>query len=167
MSPHQALSVAVRLFVIWLVIYVVRTAPTFVLQAKRYDDEAALFLGIGVLIVILLVLLAMWFFSRTLARIMLPGEGKPASSPLSPDQWFEVGCSLIGLWVLTNAVPGLIRYLIMVYLDKRDPATIPLGADWHASAIYYLVELGLGLWLLVGGRGMQQLIRRVRRAGPG
>jgi hypothetical protein len=165
MSPHQAVAVAVRLFAIWLAIYSARNAPGFYFQAAKYNDDAAVLFASGAVAIILLVILVMLFFPQLFAKGLLARQTDPPAGPSSPERWFDVGRSLIGLWILTDAVPGLIRYLIVAYLTKRDPAIIPLTPDWHAGAIYYVIELIIGVWLLLGGAGLKGLIIRTRYAG--
>ena len=165
MSPQQAVAVAVRLFGVWLAVYVVRSAPAFVLRARTYaDGEAIVFAAVIGLGVIALVL-ALFFFPQLFARGLLAGQKEATLGAHSPREWFDVGCTLIGIWVLTDAIPGLIRYAIASYLMARDPATVPPTPDWPAVPIYYTVELGIGIWLFLGGAGLKRLITHLRYAG--
>lgn len=132
MSPHQVVAVGIRLFAIWLAIYALKEAPGFLVQLRKYDDQFAIGFTIAAVLIILGLLVVLWFFPRTIARRLLPGSA-PAEPPvISPDAWFAVGCSLLGLWVLTDAIPALMRYFTFLYLDQRWGG-YQSAAPWLAS----------------------------------
>ena len=162
MSLIQATALAVRLFAIWLAIYWARWVPYLYSQARESERVAA---SVTVAIVIALgvaFVLALWFFPRTVARTLLPREGTlaPVNSP--PASWFAVGCALLGLWVFTSAVPGLVQdgYLL-VYVQRNN---MPLPENWGSGVIYYVVELGVGVWLLLGAAGVRKVLWWARNA---
>src|SRR5215472_12810508 len=106
MAPYQIVATALRLFAIWLVVDAVRTVPGFIRELRRYDDGAALAISLGVAGLVIAVVLVLWFFPRTVARILVPGIATSEPVASSPNDWFAVGCSLIGLWLLTVTIPG-------------------------------------------------------------
>ena len=165
MSPHQVVAVAVRLFAIWLAIYALRVTPAFLLQVQKYDDPFAMSFVVGAALIVLGILIVLWFFPRTIARRLLPGSA-PAEPPvISPDAWFAVGCSLLGLWVLSDAIPALLKYFIFLYLDQRSGGTTSLPSGWQAGAVSYTVHLLIGFWLLLGAKGVRKLVMWARYAG--
>ena len=165
MSPHQVVAVGVRLFAIWLAIYALRVAPGFLVQVRKYDDQFAIGLTIATVPIVLGVLIVLWFFPRTIARRLLPGSPPPEPPVISPDAWFAVGCSLLGLWVLSDAIPALVKYFMFLYLDQRSGGATSLPAGWHAGAVSYVVHLLIGFWLLLGAKGVRKLVMWARYAG--
>lgn len=162
MSPHQTLAVAVRLFAIWLAIYFARTAPAFYRETLRVDDSAG---SVGVILVstlMVVVVLFLWFFPRTVAKGLLDAKSLPAAEPASPDTWFAVGCALIGIWLIVPALASVIYRLSVLYLAQRDTSLDV--SEWRFTWIYYFSEIAIGVWLLLGARGARKLFWWARNA---
>jgi hypothetical protein len=165
LSPIQTTAVAVRLFAIWLGIYWARWIPSLYVQARDTDDMSA---SVALIIATTLgfaFVLALWFFPRTIARGLLPGEttSPPIAFPLA--SWFAVGCTLLGLWVFTSAVPGLVQNGFLFFYAQRNDIALP--RYWGGTVIYYLVELAVGVWLLLDAAGVQKVIWWARNARIG
>lgn len=162
MTPHQIIAVAVRLFAIWLAIYTVRVMPVAYHQATKFAGEFPVEISITV-IIITCILVVLWFFPRTIAKNFLP-DSPPAEQPSFPAQdWFAVGCSLIGIWLLTQTLPWLIRYLtFLVILQRPGPHSFSIDTDMHVAAIDHLLQFIIALWLIIGVKGMKRLFMRLR-----
>ena len=101
-------------------------------------------------------MLALWFFPRTVARTLLPGESTSPPVNSHPGSWFAVGCALLGLWVLTSAVPALVRNAYILFYVQRN--NMPLPENLGSGVLYYAVELGVGVWLLLGAAGVRKVL---------
>jgi hypothetical protein len=163
MSPHQTIAVGVRVFALWIAFNLLMNAMGMLSSAKQLNEPSAKwFIGAVVLLTIVFALF-LWFFSRTVARLLLPGPGAAPTESASPDTWFAIGCSLLGLWVLTGVIPSLARYLLVLFLTQRSG---PFAAEgWHTAALRDVVEPGLGFWLLLGAKGIRQLVLWARTTG--
>jgi hypothetical protein len=161
-SPLQTTALAVRLFAIWLAIYWARWIPYLYTQARDTEGMAETVTAVIVAALGIAFVLALWFFPRTVARTLLPGESisPPVTSP--PASWFAVGCALLGLWVLTSAVPALVRNAYVLFYVQRN--NMPLPENWGSGVIYYAVELGVGVWLLLGAAGVRKVLWWARSA---
>jgi hypothetical protein len=161
-TPIQTAAVAVRLFAIWLAIYWARWIPYLYTQARETDGMLASATLILVTALGFAFVLVLWFFPRTIARGLLPGESTspPIAFPLA--SWFAVGCTLLGLWVFTSAVPALVQNGFLLFYARRND--IPLPQYWGGTVIYYVVELGVGVWLLFGAVGVQKGVWWARNA---
>jgi len=160
MSPTQAAALGVRLFAIWLAIYCARWAP-YLFGVARDSDEIAI-IGVTVLatLVSILAVLVLWFFPRTVARAILPASDAAPSVAHSPDTWLAVGCALLGLWVLSDAGPGIVRMIYVFVYTSRAEQSLPEG--WSAGLVYFLAETAIGAWLLLGASGLRNLLRWAR-----
>jgi hypothetical protein len=98
---------------------------------------------------------------RSQKATFLAGSGSHHSGA-PPDMWLSVGCALIGLWVLTSALPALVRNLIVLYLSRDTYDDVPNVNIWR---IYYLVEIAIGLWLILGAKGFRKLYWWAQTAG--
>lgn len=162
MSPHQTLTVAIRLFAIWLAIYWASFIPWFYSEGYRGDDSAALAMALVSSVLAILCLVVLWFFPRMIARGLLPLSNAEPAPAASPDTWFSVGSGLLGLFVLTNAVPALVRNLAVMFLTRSgdiDTSNLKYGL------LYYFTELILAVWLILGAKGIKNLIAWARNAG--
>jgi hypothetical protein len=132
-------------------------------DCRCLDDAAASAVAIGVTVLGVLFVLFLWFFPRTVARTLLPEQDSTPIANSSPDAWFAVGCALLGLWVLTEAVPALVRNIYVLFYAQR--ARLPTPEGWDAGVVYYLGELAIGVWLLLGAAGARKLVGWARGAG--
>jgi hypothetical protein len=152
----------VRLFAIWLAIYWARWIPYLYTQA--HEAEGMMETAVAVIVTVLGIafVLALWFFPRTVARTLLPSESNPPALKSHPGSWFAVGCTLLGLWVLTSAVPALVRNAYVLLYVQRNNMPVPEG--WGSGVLYYSVELGVGVWLLLGAAGVRKVLWWARSA---
>jgi hypothetical protein len=156
MSPTQAVALAVRLFAVWLAIYWALWVPYLYGLVRDSENVAESAGAIGVLVLAILFVLFLWFFPRTVARTLLPEHDSTPITTASPAAWFAVGCALLGLWVLTEALPGLARNVYVLIYAQRNGASAP---GWDAGLVYRLVELAIGFWLLLGAAGVRKLLK--------
>ena len=159
MSPLQTVSVALRLFAIWLGIYVFRTVVSFAFVSQ---NEIPGF-GVAVAFVVLTALLAaaLWFFPRSIAGKLLSPEAASPEAPASPDLWLAMGCTLLGLWMLTSAVPSFVlNTFALVYVDVTSG-----DSSLKQSVLYYLIEIAIGVWLVLGAKGFRRLFWWAQNAG--
>ena len=163
MSPHQTIAVGVRLFAIWLAIYVARLLPSYYQEAAKANDSTfTAVIVVGTVLTVLFILL-LWFFPKSVARGLLDTENViPGGSP-SPDMWLAVGCALIGIWLIVPAITSLIYELSVLYEAQRNPALDT--TSFRISWIYYVAEIAFGVWLLLGARGVRKLFWWARGAG--
>jgi hypothetical protein len=75
-----------------------------------------------------------------------------------------MGCALIGLSMLTTALPRLVMQTFALYQAASDVAYSGTGGlkSW---AIYYVVEVAIALWLMFGARGFRRLFWWAQNAG--
>jgi hypothetical protein len=159
MSPHQAVAVAVRIFAAWLGITVLRDLASFAFL--KQSDMPGYGFAVAVVAMAALLVAALWFFPGTIARKLLsPANAKPEPST-SSDLWLAMGCALLGLWLLTSAIPTLIfnTYALLRLNPGDDRGNVP------QSVVYYVVEVAIGLWLVFGGKGFRRLFWWARNAG--
>jgi hypothetical protein len=159
MSPHQAVAVALRLFAVWLGIYAFRTVVSFAYvreSAVPGFGAAVAFLALTVLLVI-----ALWFFPRSIAgKLLSPDNAKP-EAPANPDLWLAMGCALLGLWMLTSALPSLVLVTYaLLYIDATSDDT-----SLKRSVLYYVVEIAIALWLIFGAKGFRKMFWWAQHAG--
>jgi uncharacterized membrane protein len=160
MSPIQMTALAVRLFAIWLGIYWLGRFPYLYNETRHVMGFQATALPIVVMTFGVIVALVLWFFPRTVARALLPGDDPPPTVS-SPAPWFTIGCVLLGLWVLSDAVPGMAERLFIFWEAKRQDIAID---GWEGILLYFVVKLVIAVWLLLGAAGMRKILWWARNA---
>jgi hypothetical protein len=159
MSPHQAVAVGLRLFAVWLGIYGFRTVVSFAYvrdSAVPGFGAAVAFLALTVLLVI-----ALWFFPRSIAGKLLSSDTAKSETSATPDLWLAMGCALLGLWMLTSALPSLLLdTYALLYMDTTSDDT-----NLERSVLYCAVEVSIALCLVFGAKGFRKMFWWAQHAG--
>ena len=163
MTPHQTLTVAVRLFAVWLALIVLREVVGGLISSRTPEYASLLPVIIVVGVVGLLLVVALWLFPRSIARGLLPSGADAPPEPSSPETWFATGTSLIGLWLIASSVPGVLRDLIVLYLFRAESID---KSGLQSGLIYFIAEAAVGALLIVGTNGIRRFVWWVRHAGP-
>jgi len=166
MTCKQFVALGVRLFCVWLAIYIMTGMVSLwvaVSQQPHHGNAATVVLAIITVFALIVVLL--WLFPLTVARKLLPRSAQDQLVALPPHEQIErAGFCLMGLWLLTHAVPGLAFDVVVNRLYHAD-STLELRPQDYAAVAEHLVELALALWLLFGARGLRGLLAWARSAG--
>jgi hypothetical protein len=162
MSPHQAIAVGVRLFAVWLAIYWFQDIVTFYFDSTSRAYSHALTIGAAVSLFVAVLVLTLWFFPRTVARKLLAASTPESTASAPPETWLAVGCALIGFWVLTHAVPALMRNLLFLYFSDPPYHDTTNGRIW---LFYFSAEIVIALWLIFGTKGLRKLFLWAQTAG--
>ena len=168
MHKEQIVGIAVRLFAIFLFIYTLRYASGLLPLAAAPPPNNVSFLFIFVLALFpILAAVLLWFFPLSVAAKIIPNiKAKDKAAPLSAPDIEIVAFSVMGLWVLTTAIPDTIYWVTFAFrLKNIDVGTLQLSPENIGSMASTVVELVIGFWLLFGSRGILGLIRRARYAG--
>ena len=167
MSRLDVVAVALRVLAVFLVVMVLRFAGAIV---QVLDSGSAGVIALYVLLTVVPPLGAatlIWFFPLTLATKFLP-VASDAIEPLpsDPGRLQEVAFSVLGLWVLATAVSDATYWgTYLIFVSQMEVQMPMLPPDQKASFVATIAELLLGLWLLLGGRGIIGAIARFRQAG--
>lgn len=166
MTCKQFVALGVRLFCIWLAIYLMTGMTGYWIAVSRQPhNEAAGTIVLAVIAVFALVVILLWLFPLTIARKLLPRAALDQTVSLPPHEQIErAGFCLMGLWLLTHAVPGLVFDAVVTRLYHAS-GTLELRPQDYAAIAEHLVELTMALWLLFGARGLRGLLAWARSAG--
>lgn len=164
MSREDILTVALRLFAIYLVI----GALQLVGQASATDinlPTGSLIAAIALSIIFPLVIAALlWLLPLRITAILLPGiDERPAAFSTDTVPALEIGCILIGLWLLASSLSDTTYWVITLIAALNNEwglQIIPMQD--LASMAATLMQLGLSAWLLLGYRGILKFVRRLR-----
>jgi hypothetical protein len=159
MTPHQTIAVALRLVAVWLGIGVLRSLPSFYITGSTDAPGRAYALLLTALTAVLAVVV--WCFPFSIAQKLLQREAADVPAAASPDTWFAMGCALIGLWILSTAIPKLIYdFLVLNYSSGTEDTS-----QYWRWVIYNLLEVGVAMWLVFGARGFRKLFWWAQNVG--
>lgn len=128
MSPKQILIVAVRLIVLIGIVQTLSSIVTIFAQSGSEYNSAQLLLPLSIYGFYLAAWLLVWCFPATIANRLLPEHLQTAQeTPKHPAPWMTTGIVLIGVYTLSQAIPGLI-YLFSIYRFTQSTLT-----DAHTS----------------------------------
>jgi len=155
MSPHQIIAVAVRLFAVWLVLSGTGTALSI-----YFAGDLPLALTIAAVAAILV--LALWLFPQTIARKLLSSPVSESAATATPDLWLTMGCSLIGLWLLSSALPAVISNIFVLHFKS---SALDDSTRAYVGLARYLLEIVIALWLILGAKGFRKVYWWAQNAG--
>lgn len=161
MSKHQIIALGVRLFAIFLFVLSIDNLMTLLAWLGRDEAinvSAAIYSAIFATIVFLVCVL-LWFFPMTIAGKLLPAEQGNAV-PVGLEGIAIIGFVLLGLWVLTNAISDAVYWGVMMRVASSYGGWQGLDVGTRASIIATGVEILIGLWLVLGARGLRRAIWR-------
>lgn len=159
MSREDYVAVAVRLFAVWLFLTILRGGLSAAVAGGELAPWALLlplpFIGVAA---------ALWFFPLTLAHKLLPAMREPKEPLGAPAREVEVvAFTVLGLWLLAQVISDASYWFILAWQMQREPyEDMAWSADNIASVATTVVELAIALGLLLGTRGLQRLLHRLR-----
>ena len=168
MTPHQILIVAIRLVAIfWFFHAVSHTAGILSLVPSAGFEESSLPFVWGLAAAEMITCVILWLAPATIARRLLPSGEAPASSPAPALlEWQTMAVIAIGIWVLSQAIPEITYWLILIGLTYSDGRLLDHLADGNkADLVALATKLVLGFWLVFGAKGFAAFLFRVRTAG--
>ena len=155
MTPHQSVALALRLFAIWLALQTLWALPSFFTARSSQSLTWIAFM----LALIGLVSVALWVFPRTIAGKLLPPPDPQPRSSATPAVWLAIGCTLLGLWTLTTAVPRVV-YDVSDWMSSEDRSPL-----WYSILLRDLVALAIAIWLILGAKGVRKILWWAQNVG--
>lgn len=167
MTKEQVVGLAVRLYAVFLLIYGIRTVPGLVRLSEvgQFPLQAWLYIGIYIFLFLVCAVL-LWYFPVTIARKILPlDDRKPEEKPVTASDIELIAYSILGLWVLSRAVPDMIYWIMTISALPSEVHTIDVSQRWYAAIVSTGFEMAIGIWFLFGAKGLRGLLRRLKYAG--
>jgi hypothetical protein len=157
-TPQQVVGVAFRLFAIWLALHAMGYVPSFF---RTIGSESPFVYMAFLLALNAVIILALWFFPLVIAGKLIPSQAAQSHPSVTAESWLAIGCTLIGLWTLTTTIPQLVYnlYALNSMSGSEDPA------QTHQALLYYVVQLAIAVWLVLGGKGVGKLFQWAQDAG--
>lgn len=161
MSREDIVAVASRLFALFLVATCIRNVADALSSSQSFGEVVAVLLVTSLPLLAIAALL--WFFPLTIANRLLPVMKTPPPfvDPTSRSA-LELGLTLIGFWLLSRAMADLVYWAVLILQFKRASQPFDLSMEQVASFAATIADGVLGLWLMLGNRGLIEVLRRMR-----
>ena len=161
MTPQQVVGLAVRIFSIWLLTrgvyqlvllgYLFQREP--VLPSLTYALAPSAYLAAAALL---------WIFPMAIAHRLVPRTRYPDALRVPVRQAAVVACGVLGLWFIGQALPGIVRYLLLGTIDGQGFGALP--RERHLEFIEAATGFAVGVVLLVKARWIAMRMLIVARA---
>ena len=149
MTAHQIIGLGLRVFCIWLILwitrYIVLIPNNFI--ANDFNKQAMVSITIGVSYLVVAILV--WFFPMTIANKLIPRSNLENKINTNPKEVSVVAISILGLWQLVQTAPALVSYLFQAYLNAGDRSIFAtLDVYEKSDVIFMIIELIIAVVLL-------------------
>jgi formate-dependent nitrite reductase membrane component NrfD len=162
MSPYQIIAVMVRLFAVWLAIHLPGQLYAFYFEGTKMDQPYTGLITVGILLAALAIIVGLWFFPMSIARKLLRASAVEETSATTPDTWLAMGCALIGLYLLTESLPPLIRDSLVLFSSDTLPGDF---SALKSSIIYLLFMVAVAIYLILGAKEFRKVFHWARYVG--
>lgn len=165
MNGSALLTVAVRLFSIYLVIYTLHYTSTMLPFVMAPPPNNVTWTYVAVFASsFLLAALLLFKFPGLISRKLLGGSHETTNHEGREDIEI-IAFTVLGLWVLSRAIPDIfywVTFSYKIYAVRTSPALAP---DQIGNIVGTVVELAIGGWLVFGANGLKGILRSLRTAG--
>jgi divalent metal cation (Fe/Co/Zn/Cd) transporter len=167
MGREDLVAVASRIFAVFLLVTIARSFPSAIQLLGQEGSQPPLVLAGLVLASSIIVCALLWFFPLTIARKLLPVMHEPRSeTAMSGSVALSVGLTLLGMWVVAQALPDALYWTTLFFLTRQAGAAyFEWGYEQIAGIVSTVAELALAAWLIFGSSGIKRLVLRYRH-GP-
>lgn len=173
---HRALAaliirIAGLIVIVSAITYTAKSfGPFFVADTGQKLSAALVLVSVLISLVIPVVLgLLLVYFPSALTTRVLKIEGLETGSESDTKAIERVAFAAIGLWLTLYAVIDAVYFFAKAHLffrffeDMRAYAKPPLiSAEDFGGLVSSAVQLLMGLWLLIGNRGLANVLARLR-----
>jgi hypothetical protein len=158
-TPYQCVALALRLFAVWLALQALGMLPSF-FAPRAFESPNFVWMSF-LLAITAAVIVVLWVFPRAIAGKLLPPPDTEQRASATPDLWLAMGCTLLGLWTLITVLP---RLLFDLYAMSSTP-TFEDASALRVGVLYGAFRLAIGLWLVLGAKGVRKLFWWAQNAG--
>lgn len=159
MKIDQLVALIVRLFVIYLFIGVIfRSGMMLVSLISQYEgDINASTVGYAILLVSLLIVLGLlWKYALYVAKKIIPSTDGAIKTSVSFEELETLCFTVLGFWVAMDSLVITVQYLLDIEFAKFSGATV------EVHLFGYIGRLAVGIWLVLGSKGIVKTIRKLR-----
>ncbi len=167
---HRIAFLALRIISVYLLANWLGAFSMSVVSLFSYPLNTQVILnGVVSMAVPVLFAILLWIYSDKLAGFMVKPKEKEESEMMSVtfdlDSIQILAFTIIGVFLIVNAVPSIIS-AITIFAVMPEPGLDHFGLrNICLMVVTPVIKIMMGLWLILGGRGLVNLIKKVRTVG--
>jgi len=174
MQKNDFAIIAVRLLALYIIVMTIYSLPNFLSMigsniSTDPTSRAILLSGIIATALQFVMGIGLWFYSTSFAHLITKNlSEKPQTvEDFTLDRIQVVAVSLVGLFVLSSAIPALFEVIASYQFPETNPRyvrSISVMGKMKPEIpvvdfVMVAVKLGLGFWLLLGSNGVVGVVR--------
>ena len=160
MSPHQAVALLVRLFVIWVAcIFLIRIPNTYALYQQGDISTFSMMMILGIVFIILVLI---WNFPVFVSKRLLSNSIVQETNSSSYESWLEIGIIAMGLWFFIQAISPIVQYATLYVYSRHVALDGGMPDTWKASLVGNIVQIMLSLVMLLNAAAVEKIVRKLR-----
>lgn len=165
MTKNQLIGLGIRIVGILLFLRILRDGISyFVAYNPQIDDLSILYPAYGIMAAVLLITIIFIKFPLTIAGKLLPKDGEESLKwELDSQEIYTIALTLLGLYVLVDAIPKIFYWLLFLALYNSNNQVI--GAHAIGSIFELAIKFIIGIWLTLGAHGLKGFLYKLRHAG--
>ena len=180
MREKNIAVIAVRMLALYIIVVNVLALLSYASMlgfdfAKDATFSASIISGIIGVALAFIIGIGLWYYSTSLANLII--KDLPTSSPSKKEFTLAsvqtVAVSLIGLFILSSAIPDFLEVIISYIFPAANPnytRTLDIAGNVKVkipviTLVTIAFKLGLGFWFLLGAKGIVTAIREIWAKG--
>ena len=180
MQKKDIAIIAVRLLALYIILLTVYNLPDYLGLIGLHLGQDALgraFLIAHIVetVIKFIIGIALWFYAIPLANLITKdlSESSPSKKEFTLAHAQVVAVSLIGLFILSSAIPHFFEIIISYIFPAANPnyvRSLDIAGNKQVeipitTLITVALKLGLGFWFLLGANGIVTAIRKIWAKG--
>ncbi len=167
MNKEEIVAIAVRLFAVALAIYGLNKLPGMAIFFKQEGMQGAAYAFAGISSLIFVIALFLWFFPSSVAAKIIPKSKSPTeAAKWNKEELLTCGFIILGIYFLFYTLSDAIYWFyIWKYSVYFEGTRIELNVDQMARIYATVAEFVIVVLLLLGSRGIANMILKLRYAG--
>lgn len=164
MSIQTLSALAIRITGIVIGLYAVKSGAIYVYAAKQSNDDPWLFVTLTPIVMMFSASACMIAFPRIIAGKLVPVADGTTKEPPSITDLEVLGSALLGLYFLIQSVLDAVWMISLWFATKQFGYQWQWSGDYVSTIAVAVVEFAIAVWLMLGARGLFELLRRARVA---
>ena len=164
MKADQLIALFVRLLAISIVLFGLRQIASTATYYLEAESAVAVWITALTVFVLFLIAVMLWRYPLTVARKLYVSDPEPTkTTDWTIESLYEIGFVLLGVYIVYTAVTSLMFWWLYAILASESFENRAIfNVDNKASIILSVIELAIGLWLVLGAKGLRQVLFNLR-----
>jgi len=158
-------KVALRIGAILILINLLEKMPfsvdSILYSWQNDSDLSAIIYSMAPGIFALIIAFLMWFCPETLASKFSNSIEIEQDEHIKSSNFPEILISIVGLYILVNAVSDFIYHLVLIIVSINEK--LPIPAYERAAFVATIFEIIIGLFLLYGSGLVHRIIKQIKK----